>query len=703
MANHVVSSGQTSNSITLSSGDTMSVLAGGTAVGTVVSSGGSAFVSSGGVESSTVDRGGSDVVSTGGVARLTTVSSGGNEVVSSGGVASGTIIRSGGFERVSAGGLTTGTTVSSGGTEIVYSGGQSISATVSAVGTLSIQSGGSTTGTIIQGGLAEISAGGVARDTAVSSGTQGVEGGLSISTTVGSGGAEFVLSGVASGTTISSGIQAVEGGLSISTTVSGGGTEYVLSGVASATTVSSNGLAYVYLSGIASDTVVGSDGADVVYDGGRAIGTDLNGGIEYLLSGGLASDTTLGSGGFEIIAAGGSASDTLLLTGGTIDVTYLTYASGGSAHYDSATHLLTVSVGGQTYSQTLSGDYSGEQFLLAPDDGTGTDISLAPICFCAGTRIATPQGELPVERLAVGDRVLTASGEARPIVWIGEGRVLATRGRRSAATPVIVRKGAIADNVPNRDLHVTKGHALYLDEVLIPVEYLVNHRSILWDDRAQEVHVYHLELETHDVLMANGAPAESYRDDGNRWLFGNANTGWNQQAKPPCAPVLTGGAVVDAAWRRLLQRAGPRAQLPLTDDPDLHLLIDGKRTDAIERHGEQYVFRLPARPRSVRIRSRAGVPQELGIARDTRPLGVAVHRLVLVRARWQRTIEADAASLVDGYHAFEPDNHTRWTNGNAAVPAELFDRVDGPCLLVLHLGGATQYLDEGTSLAAASA
>jgi hypothetical protein len=41
---------------------------------------------------------------------------------------------------------------------------------------------------------------------------------------------------------------------------------------------------------------------------------------------------------------------------------------------------------------------------------------------------------------------------------VGLGRVLATRGQRSAATPVIIRKGALADNVPNHDLRVTKGH-----------------------------------------------------------------------------------------------------------------------------------------------------------------------------------------------------------------------------------------------------
>src|SRR6185312_7545532 len=98
----------------------------------------------------------------------------------------------------------------------------------------------------------------------------------------------------------------------------------------------------------------------------------------------------------------------------------------------------------------------------------------------------------------------TLRGEARRIVWIGEGRVLAARGRRSAATPVIVRKGALADNVPHHDLRVTKGHSLYIDDVLIPVEFLVNHRSIIWDDQAQEVKLYHIELEEHDVLIADG-------------------------------------------------------------------------------------------------------------------------------------------------------------------------------------------------------
>ena len=103
------------------------------------------------------------------------------------------------------------------------------------------------------------------------------------------------------------------------------------------------------------------------------------------------------------------------------------------------------------------------QVDLAMLRDAGAPVTSSVICFAHGTRIATPGGEVPVDQLAVGDRVLTAAGDAVPIIWIGAGRVLVTPGRRSAATPVIVRRGALADNVPHRDLRVTKGHSLFLD------------------------------------------------------------------------------------------------------------------------------------------------------------------------------------------------------------------------------------------------
>ncbi|HTB47739.1 MAG TPA: Hint domain-containing protein [Acetobacteraceae bacterium] len=333
--------------------------------------------------------------------------------------------------------------------------------------------------------------------------------------------------------------------------------------------------------------------------------------------------------------------------------------------------------------------------LLQATGAVQLALDEAAMCFCAGTLIGTPGGDVAVERLSVGDTVLTWRGDARPIVWIGTGRVMVARGRRSAATPVIVRKGALAENVPHRDLRVTKGHSLYLDDALVPVEFLVNHRTILWDDWAQEVTIYHIELATHEVLLANGAPAESYRDDGNRWLFQTTNAGWTLPPRPPCVPVLTGGSHVDAIWQRLLRRSGPRNPPPLIDDPDVHLVVDGQRADPIERRDDRVVFQLHSRPRSVRICSRAAVPQELGLARDARSLGVAVRRIVLALPPWVREIDAGEDALADGFHAFEADNGIRWTDGDAAVPAHLFDGMYGSGMLMLHLGGATRYIDDG--------
>jgi hypothetical protein len=243
-----------------------------------------------------------------------------------------------------------------------------------------------------------------------------------------------------------------------------------------------------------------------------------------------------------------------------------------------------------------------------------------------------------------------------------------------------------------RDLRVTKGHSLLIDDVLIPVEYLVNHRTILWDDRAQEVSLYHVELATHDVLLANGAPAESYRDDGNRWLFANANSAWDQAPQVPCAPVLTGGAIVDAAWRRLLDRAGPRPGVPLTDEPDLHLVVDGQRVDAARRRDGTHLFLIRNRQGAVRVVSRAGIPQELGLARDSRMLGVALRRIALSQGSRLRTLDAEDTAPIDGFHAFEAVNGFLWTNGDAVVPSSLFDGFSGPLTIELQVAATTRYL-----------
>jgi hypothetical protein len=398
--------------------------------------------------------------------------------------------------------------------------------------------------------------------------------------------------------------------------------------------------------------------------------------------------------GTSILASYNSATGTLTLTG-----------SDTIAHYQTVLRSATIDTSG--VDPTNSGANPARTLSWVVNDGVAassaaTTTALGTLCFCAGTLILTPSGEIPIERLKAGDQIVTAFGATRAIQWIGTGKVLATRGRRNEATPIIVRKAAFAENIPNRDLRVTKGHAFHFDGVLIPAEYLVNHRSIMWDDHAQEVHLFHIELTGHDVLVANGAPAESYRDDGNRWLFQNANSGWDQPPKPPCAPVLTGGAIVDAVWQRLLARSGPRTGLPLTADPDVHILVDGQRIDAATRHDDVLLFQLPAERGDIRLVSRSAAPQELGLTRDPRCLGVAVSLLVAMQNRRIAAIEAADDRLTDGFHNYEPDNCFRWTDGLAVIPASLFASFTGPVKLLVTIASTAQrYIDDGRALAAA--
>ena len=365
------------------------------------------------------------------------------------------------------------------------------------------------------------------------------------------------------------------------------------------------------------------------------------------------------------------------------------------------------SVYGLTASQLAGGtgptDVSGTTFLT-----TEPTISDAPpymtLCFCAGALIATPRGEVPVERLAAGDTVLTHTGEARPIVWIGVGRVAATRGRRNAATPVILRKGALADNVPHHESAADQGslalHRQRADPGGIPGQ---SSFDTMGRPRAGRDAFTTSSLQPTMFCWRQGAPAESYRDDGNRWLFQNANSGWDLPPVEACAPVLTGGPIVDAVWRRLLDRAGPHAPIPTTDQPDLHLVLHGRRVDGWRQPNGAHVFRLRQVSGEMRVVSRAGVPAELGLARDPRPLGVALQRVMLWRGAGLRMIDASDPSLADGFHGFEPDKGFRWTDGDARIPDALFDGVGGPCELELHVGCTTRYPLFGEPARAAAA
>ena len=252
-------------------------------------------------------------------------------------------------------------------------------------------------------------------------------------------------------------------------------------------------------------------------------------GFEFVYSGGTTVSTTVNSGGAEVVYSGGSASETTLNLSGAIDVAYLPYVAGGSASVNSA-GLLTVSDGGQTYTQQLAGTYADANFLLTEDTGGGTLVTLqsgsgggsqvpAP-CYRSGTRILTDRAEVPVEDLRIGDLVQTVLGEAlTPIIWIGRRELDCVRHSQPRKVwPVRISAGAFGPGRPGKELFLSPDHAVYVNNVLIPIRHLINATTIA-QLPMNRVAYYHVELPQHDVVLAEGLPAESFLDmkDGSNY------------------------------------------------------------------------------------------------------------------------------------------------------------------------------------------
>ncbi len=212
----------------------------------------------------------------------------------------------------------------------------------------------------------------------------------------------------------------------------------------------------------------------------------------------------------------------------------------------------------------LTGDFDTNFGSKHAEPVTSTQVSGAP-CFVSGTLITTTRGDIPVESLKIGDVVVTASGGHRPVRWVGH-RPINCRRHPSPdqVYPVRIRAGAFGTDRPNRDLYVSPNHAICvrcLDVVLVHAASLINGATI---ERApiDTVTYWHVELDRHDILFANGLPAESYLEMCNRSFFVE-NDNVALHAVPDathntiadfCRPLILSGPVIAAIRERLEAR-----------------------------------------------------------------------------------------------------------------------------------------------------
>jgi Hint domain len=103
---------------------------------------------------------------------------------------------------------------------------------------------------------------------------------------------------------------------------------------------------------------------------------------------------------------------------------------------------------------------------------------------------------------------------------------------------------------------------VFVDGVLIPIRHLVNGTTVA-QEQVDEITYWHVELESHDVIMAEGLPCESYLDTGNRGAFENGGAPvqlhpdfarWRREASA-CAPLVVTGPNLEQVRAGLAGRA----------------------------------------------------------------------------------------------------------------------------------------------------
>ena len=376
--------------------------------------------------------------------------------------------------------------------------------------------------------------------------------------------------------------------------------------------------------------------------------------------------------------------------------------------YNAIAHTLTIP-------KASGGSYVFPNFSLAAGAPTTFDVTATSItdvaCYARGTMIRTPEGELPVEKLRPGKQIITMADSQevpRTVKWVGHRRIDLTRHPRpDTVSPIRIRRDAVADGMPHRDLMVSPDHAIFVDGKLICARQLVNGSTIRQERDWTAVDYYHVELDQHAILVAEGLPAESYINTGNSGFFANSEAplvlhpdlageaDYPTREAGSCAPFVWDEASVLPVWRSLADRAaaiGQRAPPRVTTtDADLRLLADRHPVKPVFSDSDCIMFVMPRDAREVRLVSRAQSPTEARPwLEDRRRLGVRLKRIVLRGADELREVPMDHPDLTRGWWVVERDGQimSRWTDGEAVLP---LPAMSGTVMLEIHLAGAMIY------------
>ncbi|WP_395539853.1 Hint domain-containing protein [Neotabrizicola sp. sgz301269] len=254
--------------------------------------------------------------------------------------------------------------------------------------------------------------------------------------------------------------------------------------------------------GAGDDTVLAGWGDDTVYGGTGADHLDGGEGNDLLMGGDDADRMTGGIGDTIDGGEGGTDQDTLDLSGFTQQAARILY---DAANPENGT----------------------VEFLGGSGDVIGTlrfqniEHVVLP-CFTAGARIATALGDIGIEALRAGDRVITRDRGYQQIRWIGHRSLTAAElAEAPQFRPIRIARGALGMDLPTRDLVVSPQHRMLLSssraellfgdhEVLVAAAHLEGRHGVT-REVPKDVTYFHLLFDHHEIIRANGAWTESYQ------------------------------------------------------------------------------------------------------------------------------------------------------------------------------------------------
>ena len=292
------------------------------------------------------------------------------------------------------------------------------------------------------------------------------------------------------------------------------------------------------------DLLYGDDGANKLLGGD---GDDELWGRkgDDTLQGGAGNDTLRGEAGNKTLV-GGADDDTIAIEQGDNTVIWRDGDGNDQIYLNASGANLKLDLQGWEGGPVLDGATSGNWTMAVTrsniddiksvtftrndgNDGNGGSVVVrdwylgtnSVICILPGTRITTPDGHRPIETLTPGDIVTTPDGP-RPVRWVGRSRysMVFLRGK-PMCLPVRIHAGALGQGLPARDLWVSPWHALLIGQTLVRAFDLINGQNVTQDYQGQIASFYNVELDSPDIIFAEGTPVETYANHNNRAMFHN--------------------------------------------------------------------------------------------------------------------------------------------------------------------------------------